>query len=76
MNIHRQKFCFKCKKKSSFFNNKVLKIIKAIILLVIIFIYLKNINLPFKHSNILNDKVTIIESKEYKNFKELKEKIN
>ena len=60
-------------KKYSTFKNKFLKIINAIILLII-YLYLNHLPSLNKNSNLLDNKLTIIESKEYKSFKELKEK--
>ena len=61
-------------KKYSTFKNKILKIINGTILIIIYF-YLKNICPLNKYTNLLNNKVKIIETKEYKSFNELKEKI-
>ena len=74
--IRKQAFIYnqrKIGKNSLVFNKRILKIINAIILLII-YLYLNHIPSLNKNSNLLDNKLTIIESKEYKSFKELKEK--
>ena len=56
----------------SFFNKKTLKICNSILLLII-YLYLENVP-SLDNSNLIDNKVTIIETKEYKSFNELKEK--
>ena len=74
--IRKQAFIYnqrKIGKNSLVFNNRILKIINAIILLII-YLYLNHLPSLNKNSNLLDNKLTIIESKEFKSFKELKEK--
>ena len=74
--IRKQAFIYnqrKIRKNSLVFNNRILKIINAIILLII-YLYLNHLPSLNKNSNLLDNKLTIIESKEFKSFKELKEK--
>ena len=74
--IRKQAFIYnqrKIGKNSLVFNKRILKIINAIILLII-YLYLNHLPSLNKNSNLLDNKLTIIESKEYKSFKELKEK--
>ena len=74
--IRKQAFIYnqrKIGKNSLVFNKRILKIINAIILLII-YLYLNHLPSLNKNSNLLDNKLTIIESKEFKSFKELKEK--
>ena len=75
-NIRKKKFKYIHAKKGntfSFFNKKTLKICNSILLLII-YLYLENAPSLDNNSNLIDNKVTIIETKEYKSFNELKEK--
>ena len=74
--IRKKKFKYihaKKGKKYSFLNKKTLKICNSILLLII-YLYLENAPSLDNNSNLIDNKVTIIETKEYKSFNELKEK--